>query len=219
MADDPPNVQIPSQAVTETTDIRKPVRDLLEDLNLLGTPSELNAADGLSGLFKGPPQSVAVIEAGATAVAKFWAGGASVTIAATWGAVWNWLSNEPERIQMVGLGGAAFLTAALVLSIGYVLASDVRGRAAASVSTIEARVHVAETMIRAAETVYKPEPVTFEVQIVPLPAGLNVDNLEGADQNGWRAVALESQSDGTYKYIVVKGSEQATLAANDLRFV
>lgn len=68
-------VQIPGKAVSDEKDVRRPVRILLEDLNLLGTEAETKEAEGFKAAFAGPPQSVAVIEAGATAAAKWWAAG------------------------------------------------------------------------------------------------------------------------------------------------
>jgi hypothetical protein len=66
----PNEVQIPSKAVSDDKDIREPARNLLEDLNLLGTPEETKEAGEFAAIYKGPPQSVAVIEAGATAATK-----------------------------------------------------------------------------------------------------------------------------------------------------
>jgi hypothetical protein len=68
-------VRIPRKAVSDDTDIREPARNLLEGLNLLGTREETEQAKGFTAAFTGPPQSVALIEAGATAAAKWWSAG------------------------------------------------------------------------------------------------------------------------------------------------
>jgi hypothetical protein len=67
------DVQIPSGAVSEDEDVRVPVRAQLEDLQLLG--GENDDSKGLDALFKGPPDSIALIEAGITAATKWWAAG------------------------------------------------------------------------------------------------------------------------------------------------
>jgi hypothetical protein len=215
-----PDVQIPSRAVSDEGDLRQPVRALLEDLNLLGNREEDQEADGFHAAFAGPPQSVALIEAGATAASKWWAAGLGTTAVATWGSVAAWWGSQETAIKVAVVGGAAIVTAALAIAIGYLIASDVRGRAAAAVSLIEARANLATTMIRAAETVYKPAPAESAVKIVPLPGQLRVRNLgrPADDEKGWLAVAMEHHPDGTINYIVVKGSSEARVPASGLAF-
>lgn len=87
---DPTDIRIPGKAVSDDADLRKPVRSLLEDLNLLGTEEEAKKAQGFKAAFAGPPQSVALIEAGATAAAKGWAAGLGAVVISLWGAVAKW---------------------------------------------------------------------------------------------------------------------------------
>jgi hypothetical protein len=216
-----PEVQIPSKAVSDGTDVREPVRHLLEDLNLLASPSDMKKADGLAAVVSGPPQSVALIEAGATAAAKWWAAGLSATALATWGTVYAWWGAQEPTIKLGVVVGAALVTAAIVVSIGYLLAADVRGRAAASVATIEARAGLAERMIVAAGDVYDPADTQASVQLVPLPAAVRAKNHErpAGDEDGWLAVAMERHHDGAHQYVLVKGSSEATVPASKLEFV
>lgn len=118
------------------------------------------------------------------------------------------------------VGGAAVVTAALIVAIGYLIASDVRGRAAASVSIIEARASLAETMVKAAKAVYEPTPAGFAPEILPMPSDVlaTYTRAKAANEDGWRVVAMERQSDGSVKYIVVKGSEEHRAAASELKF-
>lgn len=213
-------VQIPGMAVSEGKDVREPVRNLLEDLNLLGTDRETERANGFMAAFSGPPQSVALIEAGATAATKWWATSLGAAVIATWGTVTAWWGNQEINLKLVVIGGAAIVTAALVVSIGYLIASDVSGRAAAAVATINARVRIAEAMISAAEAAYKPAPAASAVQIVPLPSGVRAKNHErpAVDEDGWLALAMERHPDGTVKFIIVKGSSQETVPAAKLTF-
>lgn len=190
------DAQIPSKAVADATDLRQPVRLQLEDLNLLGNAADTAKADGIGAAFAGPPQSVAVIEAGATAAAKWWAAGFGASVIATWGTLVKWWGGQESNIKVAALVGAALVTAALVLSIGYLLASDVRGRAAASVATVDARARLLPTGVRAK----------------------NHDRPAG-DEDGWLAVAVERHANGALKYLLVKGSAEATVPASKLEFV
>jgi hypothetical protein len=107
-----PDVQIPSKAVSDEADVRQPVRALLEDLNLLGSTDEESAADGFQAVFAGPPQSIALIEAGATAASKWWAAGLGASVIATWGSVVTWWGGQDTAIKVAVVGGAAIVTAA-----------------------------------------------------------------------------------------------------------
>jgi hypothetical protein len=213
-------VQIPSQAVSlDGADLCPPVRGLLEGLDLLGKSTESGQAEGFVSAFTGPPQSVALIEAGATAATKWWAAGLGATVVGIWGSVAAWYGDQPERVQVVVLGGAALVTAALVLAIGHLIASDVRGRAVASVSVIQARAKVATSMVEAARDLYAPaEPAP--PQTIPLPGRLRARNLDehGDARKGWLVVAMERHADGTISYLLVKGSQQVALPATKVQF-
>lgn len=101
------------------------------------------------------------------------------------------------------------------------LASDVRGRAAAAVATIEARAQVAVKMIEAARDVYEPALAASSVQLVPLPAAVKAKNTKekASNEDGWLAVAMERQSDGSLEYVLVKGASEAHVKVSELQFV
>ena len=188
MNDQIPDVQIPGKAVSDkAADVRKPVRELLQDLYLLGTPDDTKKAGDLKAAFEGPPQSVALIEAGATAATKWWAAGLGAIVIATWIKVAAWWGNQDPDLKRSVIFGAAFVTGTAVLAISYLLASDIRGRAAAAVATVQARSHVAVEMIQAAQEVYEKPPAASEVQLIPLPTGLKVRNPARA---GWKREQL-----------------------------
>lgn len=214
------DVQIPSKAVTDKTDVSEPVTTLLRNLSLLGTKDEADEASSASAAFQGPPQSVAVIEAGATTATKYWAGGLSVAVAAGWVTVGAWWGNQSPGIKETVIGGAAFLTGAVALAIGYLFASDVRGRSTAAVATIEARSRVAVEMIQAAREAHEKTTPASDVQRVPLPSPLKARNIKkgGSDEKGWLVVAMERQTDGKWKYVAVKGSEEDVVEASELEF-
>lgn len=212
-------VQIPGKAVSSGgTDIGPPTGELLRALNLLGTPADTAGATGFKSAFTGPPQSVALIEAGATAATKWWATGLGTVVIAAWGSVAQWWPDQGTSIKVAVLAGAALVTAVLVAAIAYLIGSDVRGRAIATVSIIEARASVARAMIKAAQAAYTPAPAESAAEIIALPGSLKASLLKGTDSDGWRVIAMERKSDGTIEYVVVKGSTQDTVPASQLVF-
>jgi len=220
-------VKIPSGAVAADDDVSTPTVQLLRDLSLLPSAADLGKANGVGAAISGPPDSVAIIEAGATAASKWWAGG--IAAAATgWTAtaikIWNNLDdtgawNQPFLLLSIGLvlSSAAF-------AIGYLLASDVRGRAAAMVATIEARRDVAVTMLEAAgeasRSIVPATPALEPGTMSPLPSNLSASNgtKHGASaEAGWRAVAVR-ESGASMDFLLVKDSEAEWVGIADVKF-
>ena len=187
---------------------------------LIGTDKEMEKASGPAAFFGGPPESVKVIEAGATAAAKYWAAGLGATALLLWARLGKWYDTQPPNAKLVALAGAALFSAAVAIAISHLLASDVRGRAAAAVATVEARARIATRMIEAAQEVYEPPSATSGVQIIPLPAALKARNLseQASNEKGWLAIALESHADGKRKYILVKGQAEQTVEQAKVAF-
>jgi hypothetical protein len=214
------NVQIPSKAVSDEKDVSKPLRDLLVDLYLLGSKADYEKAGAFESVLKGPPQSVALIEQGATTATKYWAAGLGVVVVAAWAKVAQWWPHEHENIRIAVVASAGVLTSAVALAISYLFASDVRGRASAAVATVEARARVAVEMIEAAKGLYKPDASAAAAQLVPLPAGIKARNSAepAGNERGWLAVAIELQPDGKRKYVLVKGNSEKAVEASDVEF-
>jgi hypothetical protein len=221
-------VQIPGKALDPNgPDISAPAVTLLQDLNLLGKDAEDQAATGFVSAFTGPPQSVAVIEAGATAAAKWWAAGGAAAVGVLWGKLYYWWGSQPGHIQDVALWGAAIVTAAAVVAIGYLLASDVRGRAAASVAIVTARATVATSMICAVKAcACPPGPRAAAGDAVaastfhPLPNPVAVRNsaVPEANEPGWLAIGILRDASGNNSYLIVKGSDEDVQPASKLVF-
>lgn len=195
-------------------------------MNLLGTTDDLKNADGVSSVLNGPPQTVALIESGATAAAKWWATGGAAVVAAAWVKLYSWWGSQPGHIQDVALWGIAIITSAVALAIAYLLATDIRSRAAAAVATVNARALIGQWMISSAGQAYHGAAVVPAAQaapakseIYPLPSPLSVTNTSkpGPDEPGWTAVALLRDDTG-FKYLVGKGAETAILAENQIQF-
>lgn len=181
----------PKVELTDGGDLSVPTMSLLYDLNLLPSPNELTNAGNARATFGGPPQSVALIEAGATAVAKWWSTAGGAVVAAAWGSVTLFWGHH-SAIHAEMLWAASIVTAALVLAIATLLATDVRGRAAASVATIQARADVAAALLRFVETRNSRDGEAWLNGIKPPPSvDVNVLDLklEGtsltADEKRW----------------------------------
>jgi hypothetical protein len=212
---------IPGKAIKEgSEDYLAPTRRTLVALNLLGTQADLAKADGLNGLLGKTPASVAVIESGATAISKWWAAGLGAAATAGWASLGTaWTSGNLKDVHPEVLWFLAITLAAAVLAISYIVGSDVRGRAAASVATIEARAKVADAIIRMAEAGYKPKPAPAEAQIIPLATPLqNVTNTEGTDSDGWTAILVKTDGKDVTEYLLVKDKEKNWVAPTHVRF-
>lgn len=209
-----PTSALPSQAVSATGDLVKPSTDLLIGLNLLATEEEQKTADGPLAVFTGPPQSVALLESGATALSKWWAAGLGASIAGLWGTVAAWWAGQPGDIKVGVVWGTAIATSALVLALAYIVGSDVRGRAMAAVATINSRAHVAGTFVDNAAKLYSPPSAAAIPPVVtPLP-GLPArwDARPGPDEGGWAAIAMRSKNDDSVEFLLTKAGTHSWAA-------
>lgn len=226
-------VKIPGNAVQTSPpadeDIQAPTIDLLRGLSLLPKAGELGDASGLSAAFAGPPDSVAVIEAGATAASKWWATGIAGGAAAVTGRIvqgWDSLGkggpwNQPFAILAMGV-----VLAAAAVGIAYLLGSDVRGRAAAMVATIEARRDVAIAMVCQAGSSFQSHGATASAAPTAwsgLPIALsalaasNVTKHGDVAEAGWKAIATRERS-GKTEFLLVKATESAWVDSSDVDF-
>jgi hypothetical protein len=212
-----PPVTVP--LITDGSDVAETTRDFLSNLNLLPSPDDLSDATGFGSALKGPPDSVSLIEAGATALTKWWAAGAGTVVLGLWGSVRIFWADNPD-VHQVMLSAAGLVTVALVLAIAWLLASDVRGRADASVATIQARSAIGVAVLRAAlaqqtaATTGSARPVSL-LPLVPLPA----TNLAGKDSSGWMMIAMRIEEDEALcSYLLVKAGKQQWVAPNEIEF-
>jgi hypothetical protein len=141
----PKTLQIPPEDVN---DIKRPVNSILRGLNVLPSKIDLQKANG-SSAFPGPPDSVAIIEAGATAFSKWWAtglgaGGAAAVITAA-STFWRGQSNGTHIALIIALGGVVI---AIVLAIALIVSSDVKSRAAGAAAQYAARASVTDEYLK-----------------------------------------------------------------------
>lgn len=212
-----PTVTMP--LLPDDADITQRTRDFLNNLNLLPGDDELDAAGSWSAAFSGPSQGVALIEAGGTALAKWWATGLGAGIAGVWAYVRAfWDENEALHDEMIW--GASIVSAALVVSIAALLSFDLRGRAAAMVATVNARAQIGTTMLNAARRAGGAPATDLDGahHVVALP-GLPARNLVGRDSVGWMAIAmLEAHGDGGTRFLLVKGDAKQWVPWSDVEF-
>lgn len=203
---------------TESEDLGLPTANLLRRLGML--PKE-NEVAGPTAAFTGPPDSVAVIETTALALTKWWTGGAGVALVAGWGTVKLWWPDQLPGIQTTAIWAAAIATAALVLGIAYIVGSDVRGRAAATVATLQARGQVAQAMIQESARLYKPPATTLPpAQLVPVSPEKVVkwrNPDDGSYEDNWRASAMRITDDAV-QYHLTRGTVSKWAPSTEIDF-
>lgn len=87
-------VALPGKAPdAESGDVLGPAVLVLKALNLL--PSEEQG--GIRQAFGGPPESVSVLEAGATAASKWWSVAGAAALVPLWASVVGFWGNNPQR--------------------------------------------------------------------------------------------------------------------------
>lgn len=215
-------VQIPTKACGDGDDLGRPTISLLRELQLLGSKEEMDDARGLGAAFRGPPQSVALIESGATAFSKVWAAGlgASALGVATAG-YQAWTRMEEVRGPVAIAAG--IVVATLLLALAHIIASDVRGRARAAAATIEARAGIAMSLTRAAQCCgAKESDATSDqdsqvVSVTPQP--VHYTAKPSSDEEGWRVIAMDIAPGRPNRYLLVKGSVQEWADGSDVNFL
>jgi hypothetical protein len=208
MAADVKPVQFPGQAQdAKASDLSDPVVRLLQDLSLLGTKDELAGASTLGAVFSGPPQSVAILEAGATAVSKWWSAalGTGITATGVLAAV-KGLGAGRTPVDPALLGDAALVIAAMSLTIAIIVGSDLYGRALGAAAQIRARADVASAFLAQARTAANGS--VPDAGASHLAAGMP-DQLRGA---------LLALAAGREKLKVVVSGHQTYQAVTGVRF-
>ncbi|MCW2774491.1 MAG: hypothetical protein JWN91_2817 [Nocardioides sp.] len=229
---------LPSRAVSAEVDLVAPTRILLEELNLLPDKDQLEKASDFGSAFSGPPSSVSIIEAGGTALSKWWAAGIGVSAVGLWGSIGAWWARQSGDIQTGVLWAAAVATGALVLGLAYILGSDVRGRSAAMVATIDARARIAEAVLREAGDLYTPDSVSAspanaedtshpkQGAMLALPAMLSAEWSDessgrphgGPDEKGWIATVARFNADNSIDFLLSKDRRHRWVSSENIRF-
>lgn len=147
MADD---TKIPADAVDPNgSDLVAPLQTVLRQISVLPKKGEIAHV----GLFGGTPDSVAVIEAGATTFSKAGAtaigalGGGGVILAAVQG-FWN---GQQGAMRIVLVSCFTGFLIGLLAALAVIISADVRGRASASVAQYNARSAVTVEFLRAVQ--------------------------------------------------------------------
>lgn len=208
--------RIPANAVEpDGNDLGIPIAALLRKLGML--PAEGDTSEGLQAAFGSTPASVAVIKAGALALSKWWAAGLGAAVVAAWSSIQLWFPSQESGLQETVIWSISIATGAVVLGIAYIVASDVRGRAAATVATLQSRSNVAEAVIREATSLYKPESADPVSQVLSLPKVLPVKwtRQEAANEDGWNASAMRITGDNVELWLA-RGSVQEWVPTSEI---
>jgi hypothetical protein len=170
-------VRLPEQALDTTgTDILPPLKELQQGLGVLPTDAD-RAKSGAGATFVGPPDSVAIIEAGATAFSKWWSaaigalgGTAVITSLAT-----KFWSGQPGGVRIGLTIGVAAIVVATIIAVSVMVAADVRGRAQGTVALYAARASIADQFLRQSLLASRPVPAapTPQNPAIPAPASQN----------------------------------------------
>jgi hypothetical protein len=147
-------VKFPDDAIGDENDLLTPAEKLLTGLDLLGP-------DGAGGGIASPPaQSVAILEANATALSKGWAtviaavGGISVVT----GSVSAFWTGQSSGIRIALIAGVAGVLAAAAIALAIIVSSDVRGRATGATAIYAARAAITVEFLRGAYQASAPPP-------------------------------------------------------------
>jgi energy-coupling factor transporter transmembrane protein EcfT len=152
------SVQFPERALsTAGSDVLAPLKELQQGLGILPADADL-AKSGAAAAFTGPPDSVAIIQAGATALSKWW----SVVIAGIGGTaaitsvVTNFWSGQTGGVRIALIGGMAGLLIAALIAISVIVAADVKGRAQGTVALYAARASLAAQFLQDSLSASRP---------------------------------------------------------------
>jgi hypothetical protein len=214
------SVRIPGDAVDVTgKDLLAPAQDLLRGLSLLPIAGEQRQADGFTAALQGPPDSVALIEAGATAFSKWWVAGAGASVLGVWGSVAKFYQDQQDgSTQRALLWAAAITSAALILAIAYVINADLRGRAAVQVATVTARAAVARAMLEQSRGGPAGSPAA-DVIAVQTSKTVTYTGVPAKQEPGWQLLAMTSDGDpDKIKYLIAKGDTKVWAGSADVVF-
>jgi hypothetical protein len=212
-------VRLPEQALDTTgTDILPPLKELQQGLGVLPTDAD-RAKSGAGATFVGPPDSVAIIEAGATAFSKWW----SAAIAALGGTavvtslVTKFWSGQPGGVRVGLTLGVAAIVVATIIAVSVMVAADVRGRAQGTVALYAARASIADQFLRQSLQASRPVPPAPAPQNpgmpapAPAPAPQNPAIPAPAPQNGAlpKSVPIYLAASGARARVLHKPSNQS----------
>jgi hypothetical protein len=159
-------VQWPHTSVSSSAsdgDLGPPLEQLLQDLNIQGTPDDVAKAQTPSTAVQGGlPVSVSIIEAGATAASKGWAAVVAALGGGTaiWGAVTNFWSGQAVQTRGLLAIGAAIVIAACALGVAFIMYGDVRARGQGAAAQYAARSAIATEFLRGAAAITRAGPTT-----------------------------------------------------------
>lgn len=138
-------LKIPGAAIDNAgTDVLGPLQKLLTGIDVLDTSESTTG-----GAFKSPSQAEAIIESGATALTKWWAGAVAALGGATaiTAAITKFWSGQHGDVRVALLATTGGVIAFVAIALAIIVSSDVRGRAAGAVAIYQTRASVTSSML------------------------------------------------------------------------
>lgn len=224
-------VQIPEEALDkEGKDVLEPLKTTLTGLNVLGEEDGSKKTTGIASTFISPPDSVAIIEAGATSLSKWWvaAVGALGGTAAITAGVTSFWSGQAQNTRVALVGGVAGVLVAAILGVALMVSADVKGRAYGAGAVYDARASIANEFLRLSMLASRP-PVQAAQPIAGKPANgsshgtdaLTDDELMGLLIRGGTAIVRDRSSNTTGQLSGIRPGTDSTefrLSSNGSRF-
>jgi hypothetical protein len=206
-------VRWPSGAVdTQGDDLGKPIKNLLVALSMLGSEADTEKASSAAAALTGPGASVAIIESGATAMAKGWSGllAAVGGGGALWASVNDFWLGQPtaERVALTAALGA--VVAMSILSVCLIVRTDLHARGEGAVAQYRARAEVANVFLLLAQRNVRPEPAvqgsSQNLDQLLLALAADKANLELHLRNGdWKKAAGVRHNGGDQLEVDIAG--------------
>lgn len=174
-------VEWPHDSVSSSAadkDLGLPLKQLLQDLDIMGTPDDVKKADQSSTALKRLPVSISIIEAGATAASKGWAfvvaalGGGT----AVWGAATDFWNGQPPETRGTLVIAAAVVIAACALGAALIMYADVRARGQGAAAQYYARASIASAFLCGAAAARGIAASTTEAQVASAAQPNNAGN-------------------------------------------
>jgi len=140
-------IQVPTGAAGGD-DLLQPMQDLMRGLSVLPTAADISKNSAQAAI-KGTPDSIAIIEAGGTALSKGYAvviAGLGGSAAVATGVTGFW-DGEGNGVRIALTAGTAVFLAAAVIAIAMIVSADVGGRAAGAVAQYDARRQIAVSLL------------------------------------------------------------------------
>lgn len=204
-------VQIPGDPVApDQKDLATAVTGLLMPLRLLSDGNDAKATEGALAAFGKTPASLAVLEAPATALAKWWTAGVAALggSAAVVAAVKGFWSAQPTPVQIAVASGVAVIVAATIFAISLIVRADVQARSSSQAAEYAARAAVAVQFL---QVTVPSQRTSGAEEALPGPNGSRAcsDSKGTAATSATSSLGVRPQSEGNQNLLILTAAVAA----------